>query len=51
MKKVFLTLVIILGLTSHSWIIPFSHATILEDETSYTSMRGSFVDGQAWWDG
>ena len=22
-----------------------------EDETSYTSMRGSFVDGQAWWDG
>jgi len=22
-----------------------------EDETSYTSMRGSFVDGQSWWDG
>ncbi len=22
-----------------------------EDETSYTSMRGSFVDGQAWFDG
>ena len=25
--------------------------TILEDETSYTSVRGSFVDGQAWLDG
>lgn len=29
---------------------PFSHTSI-EDEASYTSMRGSFVDGQAWWDG
>ena len=26
---------------------PFSHSSI-EDETGYTSMRGSFVDGQAW---
>jgi len=25
--------------------------TILEDETSYTDVRGSFVDGQAWLDG
>ncbi|MDA3807190.1 MAG: hypothetical protein PF440_04670, partial [Thiomicrorhabdus sp.] len=29
---------------------PFSHASI-EDETGYTDKRGSFVDGQAWFDG
>ena len=29
---------------------PFSHASV-ETEASYTSMRGSFVDGHTWFDG
>jgi len=29
---------------------PFSHSSV-ENETSYTSRRGSFVDDQAWFDG